>query len=170
MRSAVVEGAHLRAGRDDEANHGVHVAKDVAGGNSYNTKTLPSEQRISSSIAPRLVAERVPLPIDFDDQAPLQAGEIDRHFANGELLPEFELTGSLTELLPQQHLRQAQLPAQLACALNLLDRCLKDAWAPSTTRLRRAVPLPVPGRIYVQSGRQRPLSSCSFSDAPWTAQ
>jgi hypothetical protein len=90
-----------------------------------------------------------------------------------ELAPEFVTTGTQTQLLPQQHFRQAHLAPQFPSALYLLDRCLKDAWAPSPTRLWRAVPLPVPGRIFGllnQSGRQRPLSSCSFADAPWTAQ
>jgi hypothetical protein len=70
-------------------------------------------------------------------------------------------TGTATQLLPQQHFGQAHLASQLTRALHLFDRCSKNlgidpAWAPSTVRLRRPVPLPVPGRITQAGNRANP--------------
>ena len=74
-----------------------------------------------------------------------KAGEIRGDPVCWKLTPELQACGSLSKNLPQQHFRQAHLSPQLTCALYLFDRCLEDAWAPST--MLRMVPLPVSGRI-----------------------
>jgi len=146
----MVEGAHRRTSRNDIAKHCIHVFEHIASGNAQNAKAFTSKHRITCRIPTRPVTEIVSFSIDFNDQATLQAGEIDGHFADWELLPELESLWPFPQYLPKQHLGEAHLAPQLAGALDLLDGSSKDlgidpAWAPSTAL--RAVPLPVPGRI-----------------------
>jgi hypothetical protein len=148
----VVEGAHLRTGRDDVTKQGVHVPEHVTTRDADDAKACTSEHRVTGGIALRLISVAVALAVNFDNQTSLEAGEIDGHFAERELLPELVTVRAFAKLLPEQDFRKAHLLPQQSCALDLLDggsknRRIDPAWAPSTTRLRRAVPLPVPGRI-----------------------
>jgi hypothetical protein len=140
-----VEGAHLVTIRKDETKHRVHVLENVTRRDAKDTKAVTPKQRVASGVAPRLVAEAVPLSVDLDDKPVLETGEVDGDRSDRKLPSELQTAGTLSKLLPQQNLRQAHLAPQPACALYLLDRCLKDAWATST--MLRMVPLPVPGRI-----------------------
>jgi len=143
----MVEGAHFGTARDDKAKYSIHVLEYVTRGNADDAKSLTYEDRIARGISSWLIAIRVSFAIDFDDQPALKASKIDRHLADRKLPSELQSLRPLSKLLPQKHFRQAHLPPQRTSALYLLDWCLEDACAPSTTRLRRAVPLPVPGRI-----------------------
>jgi hypothetical protein len=148
----VVEGAHLRTGRDDVAKHGVHIPEHVASRDAQDAEAFAPEHHLTRSVAARLIAEAVAFPVDLDDEPPFEASEVDGHFAEGKLLPELVAIRSFAKLLPEEDLRKTHLFSQFTCALHLLNGRSKNlridpAWAPSTTRLRRAVPLPVPGRI-----------------------
>jgi hypothetical protein len=82
------------------AKHTVQIPEHVARRNAHDPKSFTPEHRITRRIAPRLVPERVAFTVNLDDQALLKAGEIDRHFANRELLPELQSSRSLSKLLP----------------------------------------------------------------------
>jgi hypothetical protein len=146
MRS-MVEGAQVGTSRDDEGKHSVHVPEHVARWDPKNAESFTSKQRVASSIATRLVAERMSLPIHLDNHPMAETGEIRRDPIRRELAPELQPVRPLPQLLPQQDLGQAHLAPKLTRAPYLLDWCLEDTWAPSTIRLRRLVPLRVPGRI-----------------------
>jgi hypothetical protein len=59
-----------------------------------------------------LVAVAVTFSVDLDNQTPLEAGEINSHFAEGELLSEFVTVRAFAKLLPEQNLGQAHLLPQ----------------------------------------------------------
>jgi hypothetical protein len=59
----------------------------------------------------RLVAEGMPFPVNLDDEAPRQAGEVRRHLSGWELAPEPVAPWPPAKFLPQQHFRQAHLPS-----------------------------------------------------------
>ena len=150
MRSMVV-GPHLRASDTNVVQYTLQIAKDIASRNANDLKPVAPKRCIASSIAPRLVAPAMGLPVNLDDKPMTQAGEIGRHSICGKLAPEFQAIRSLPKRLPKQDLWQTHLSAQAPGALYLLDRGAKNLgveakWAPSTTL--RAVPLPVPGRIF----------------------
>jgi len=140
-----VEGAHVSTCCHDETKHGVHVLEHVACRNAHNAESITFQNRVTGMIALRLITDTVPFTVDLDDQPPLKAGEVDCDLPDGKLPTKLQASGALSQNLPEQHFRQAHLAPQLTCALYLLDRCLEDAWAPST--MLRMVPLPVPGRI-----------------------
>ena len=144
-RSVTVEGAHLGTGSQDVVEHPVQVLKHVTSGDSRHSKPLATEHRVTRDIAPRLIAEAMSFPVDFDNEASFETGEIDSHLTDRKLFPEFVTIRPFSQLLPQKNLGQAHVLPQRTRALNLLDRRVEDAWAPSTAL--RAVPLPIPGRI-----------------------
>jgi hypothetical protein len=96
-----VEGAHLGRGGQNEAKHTVHVPEDISGRNTQDTEALAPEQRISRSIAPRLIADAMAVAINLNDQAPFEAREVDGHFPDRKLFAELQAVGSLPEHLPQ---------------------------------------------------------------------
>jgi hypothetical protein len=144
-RSVVAEGAHFGTGRDNVAENAIHVLEHVSSGNPHDAEAFTSQQRIASGVSLRLVAGTVALPVDFDNEPPLQTSKVHRHLTDRKLLSELQPFRSLSKNLPQQDFRQAHLAPQLTCALYVPDWCLEDAWAPST--MLRMVPLPVSGRI-----------------------
>jgi hypothetical protein len=141
----MVVGAHLGAGGQDVAKHGVQILEHIASGDTQDAETFSPQQRITGPIPAWLIAVSVTLAIDFNDEAPFKTSKIDSDWTDGKLPSELEPSWSLAQLLPEQDFGQAHLTPQLACALNLLDPRIEDAWAPST--MLRMVPLPVPGRI-----------------------
>ena len=110
MRS-MVEGAHLRGTRDDVAKHGVQVAKHVSRSDPNHAETVPLEQRVASNIASRLIAQAVSFAVHLDDEPVAQAREIRGDAIIGELAAPLEPAGTLPQLAPEQHFRQAHLPA-----------------------------------------------------------
>ena len=146
MRS-MVEGAHVDAMRDDASDHAVQILEHIPRRNAHDVERLTPQQGIPRCITPRLIAKAVPLAIDLNNQPVAETGKVSCDSICWELTPKLQSLGPQSKRVPQYHLWQAHLSPQLPCAFHLLDRCLKDAWAHSTTRLCRAVPLPVPGRI-----------------------
>jgi hypothetical protein len=152
MRS-MVEGAHLRASRNDPGNYAVEIAQYLTSRNSHHVKTLFPQKLVPSGIALGLIAATMRLSFHLDDQAMAEAGEVGGNRSNRKLRSELQSVGPSAEGLEQQHFWQAKLTPELAGALYLLDGYLEDAWAPST--VLRTVPLPVPGRIFVTVIRHR---------------
>jgi hypothetical protein len=132
----MVEGARLRTGCEDEAQHGVHVAKHVACGNSNHPESFAPKQCISCSIPPGLVAIAVHFSIDLDGEPAFETRKIDRDPPQRKLPPEFQSVTAFPQMPPKQYFRQAHFSPQLACALYLPDGGAEDAWAPSTAQLR----------------------------------
>jgi hypothetical protein len=116
-----VEGAHLRAACNDTGKHGTQVTKHVACRYSHDIESIASKERISRNITPWLITTAVRLAVDLDDKAMAEAREIGRHPIRWKLTAELQSIRPLFKRLPQQHFRQAHLPPQLTCALNLLD-------------------------------------------------
>jgi hypothetical protein len=86
----VVEGAHLATGRDDPAEHSIHVLQYVASGYTHDAETFTPHQCITRGIAPGLIAETVPPAIHFYDQAPLQTREVSRNLPNRKLASKLQ--------------------------------------------------------------------------------
>ncbi len=80
--------------------HGVHVLQHVARGNAYDSKSPTTKNRISSGIALRLITEAVTLTVDFDHQALLKTGEVDRDLSNWTLPPKLKAFGPAAKDLP----------------------------------------------------------------------
>ncbi len=142
---SMVEGARGNAARNDPSKHSIQIAEHVTRSDPQHFKTVPAKQRISRRVTSWLITPTMTLSIHFDDQAPLQTGEIDRNLRHRKLPTELQSTRTCAKHLPEQDFGQTHIPPQLASASHLLDRSLEDAWDPSTAL--RAVPLPVPGRI-----------------------
>jgi hypothetical protein len=132
----MVEGAHVRTGLDDPTEHRVDVFQHIVRSDANNSKAVASKQRVTSSISARLIAVAMSIAIDFNDQPPLQTGEVNGHLRDRKLSPELQSVRSPAENLPPHHFGQAHLASQLPCALYLLNRSAEDAWAPSTAQLR----------------------------------
>jgi hypothetical protein len=96
-----VEGARLRTGGENEANHCVHISKHVTRSNAYDLESLTSKYRVARSIAPRLVAVRMSLAVNFDDQSASQTREIGGDRADWKLPPEIQAIRALAQLLPE---------------------------------------------------------------------
>ena len=92
----MVEGPHLRTGRDDPAKHRIHVIYDVARGNVHDVKAVALKHRVTRRIAPGLVAEIVSLAVDLDDQSMTQAGEIRGEPVGRKLTAKLETVWSLS--------------------------------------------------------------------------
>lgn len=131
------------AGGDDAAHRSADVGQDVAGRHSENAKAECSERPVTRGVSRWLVAACLMLAIDFDAQACGQAGEIETVVAEWMLTPELEPARTSPQRAPEQYF--GQVPA---AALAARQRSSGGGGVehPSTTRLRRAVPLPVPGR------------------------
>jgi hypothetical protein len=96
-----VEGAHLGAGEDDVAKHGIQVLEHVTRSNAYDLESLTSKYCVARSIAPRLVAVRMSLAVNFDDQSASQTREIGGDRADWKLPPEIQAIRALAQLLPE---------------------------------------------------------------------
>ena len=142
---SMVEGAQVIASRHNPENNPIEIAEHVTSKNSHHVKTFFLKQRITSRIAPWLIAAIMPLSVDLDDQPVAEAGEVGCYPTHRKLRPKLQSVRSPSQRLQEQHFGQAEFTAKDAGTLHLLDRRLEDAWAPSTKL--RLVPLPVPGRI-----------------------
>lgn len=96
----LVEGAHISTSNNNRAKNAVQVFQHVPGRYSHNAESLAFEQRIASRIAPRPVAEIMPLPIDFDDYTPLETSKVRGDRAERKLPPEFQAVWARSENLP----------------------------------------------------------------------
>ena len=94
-----------------------------------------------------LVAPIMDLAVDLDTEPRGQAGEVERTGQVGMLAAEFVPTRTLAEFAPEEHLGQIAGAALLAGMVDdLAGSAESERGGPSTTPLRVAVPLPVPGR------------------------
>ena len=140
------------AGGDDAADRSVYVGQDVAGRHSENAKAERSERQVTRGVSRRLVAARVMLAIDFDAQACGQACEIETVVAEWMLAPELEPARTSPQRAPEQYFGEVPTTALAARQRPSGGGGVEH---PSTTRLRRAVPLPVPGRYLSTLGHIR---------------
>ena len=87
--------------------------------------------------------------IDFDRQTRFEAREIEAIPKLRVLAAEAEAGGFPAKLLPEEDFREGHILAVGARLSHVFDggaQYFGLMWAPSTTTLRVAVPLPVPGR------------------------
>jgi hypothetical protein len=99
-RSGMVEGAHGRAVCNNPPNNRVKIAQHLGCRNANHPEALTLQKRIAGLVAPWLIAAIMALPVHFDDQAPLKAGEIRRQLANRELSSKLVSVRSLAKHLP----------------------------------------------------------------------
>jgi hypothetical protein len=83
-----VEGAHLRTGRNDEANHGVQISQNISRSNAHNAEPFLDQKLISKMILAFLPCGSVRFSINLNNEPALQTREIGSHAANRELPPE----------------------------------------------------------------------------------
>jgi hypothetical protein len=110
--SGMVEGGGTRKrGGGGGAPHGravcnnppyncVKIAQHLGCRNANHAEALTLQKRIAGFVAPRLIAAIMALPVHFDDQAPLKAGEIRRQLPNRELPSKLVPVRSLAKHLP----------------------------------------------------------------------
>jgi len=72
----MVEGAQLRAGPDDPAEHRIHVFQNVTRGDAHDLEAFAPKQCIASGISAGLFAETMALAVHLDDQPVAKASEI----------------------------------------------------------------------------------------------
>ena len=101
---------------------------------------------ISNKIALPAIARVVRRSIHLNDEASGGAIEVGNVRADGVLTTKAQMMIAGLQRLPQQDLRQGHLPAEAAGGVCL--RASHGPNPPSTTRLRRAVPLPVNGEDF----------------------
>ena len=94
------------------------------------------------------IAPVVRFPVHFDGEPGFEAREIEGVGSERKLPTEPEASRPLAKLLPKPPLGRAHLASQPTRSLDGLDHCPQHGGAPSTTPLRVAVPLPVPGRSF----------------------
>jgi hypothetical protein len=144
MRS-MVEGAHLCASRNDARYDPVQIVENISRGDAHDGESLSIHNCVAGAVTLGLITVAVPFAVHFDDQPVAEASKICGHLLDGKLPAKLQAIRPRSQRLPQDNFRETHISPQLAGALDLLDRRLEDAWAPSTAL--RAVPLPVPGRI-----------------------
>ena len=108
----MVEGAHVRAARNDPSNDRIQVVQHVSRGDAHHVEPFPFQNRVTNRVPLRLVTEAMRLFVHLNDQPALKASEVGRNLANGKLATEFEPGWPLSKLLPKQNFRQAHLPPQ----------------------------------------------------------
>ena len=117
----MVEGAPLAAEGDDAINSGVKIAQDQLGGNTQGGEAVPIEPLVAAVIPCRLIAAAVDLAVYLDRDAVAETAEIQLVAELRVLAAELQAIGSPAELLPEEHLRQAQLPAQRTSLAYVLE-------------------------------------------------
>ena len=84
----MVEGAHVGTTRNDAANYGIQVTQHISRGNAHYAEPFHLQKIVSQLVLTRLCFEAMRLTIYFDDELPLQAGEIGCDPANWKLPPK----------------------------------------------------------------------------------
>jgi hypothetical protein len=138
------------ARRDNEREHALKIVENVASGNPQCLEPRRRKLPIANSVSLRVIAHRVGLTVEFNGNSTLQTGKVEYVSHRRELPPEAKTLRALPKMMPEDDLRQGQLPTQLARETNIPIRCADSAVSnalldPST--MLRMVPLPVPGRI-----------------------
>ena len=138
-----MEGCLCITEGDDADDRAFQILEDDRRGNPQNGKPTRSQKSILAIVAFRSVTELVGSTIDFDGNAAFEANEINNDFAQRMLPTKLVATGSFAQFTPDQDF--GQIPGA-TFAPGQAERLIAGGQHPSTTRLRRAVPLPVPGR------------------------
>ena len=143
MRS-MVEGAPTPARVYDSENDALKVVEHFRRWNAHGRETQGFDISVARRVPFGAIASIVRFAIHLDGQPCQEAGEVEGERSLGALLAKPVTAGPLLQRPPQETLRRARLPTQLACELHRPDRSLQRTRAPSTSL--RLVPLPVPGR------------------------
>jgi hypothetical protein len=90
-----VEGAHLRAARNDSGNDALEIAQNIARSDPHHFKPFFLQERIASCVAPGLVTAVMCFSVYLDNQAVAETREISRDPAHGKLRSKFQSVGAL---------------------------------------------------------------------------
>ena len=130
---------------DHTSDSTLKIIQHILRRQSQHGKSSRRQPRIPSLISRRPVAAIVRLAVDLDRQPPVETGEVKHDLAQWMLPPEFEPAGPLAQCPPDQDFGQIAGPPLAFCQL---VGGVAGGEHPSTTSLRLAVPLPVPGRFW----------------------
>ena len=142
----LVEGAPRMTLLYDSHQHSVEITEHLRSRNSHRHEPCLLDVAVAFLVPLGLIAAIMRFAVDLNCQTRRHASKVQGERTLRTLLPEAITAWPLLERPPEKLLRRAHLLPQSARELHRLDRCLEDARAPSTTPLRAAVPLPVPGR------------------------
>ncbi len=140
---SMVEGLACLTGGNDGADDRIQIGQNVASRNPERPEAEGRQLVVAAFIASRLIAAVMDLTIDFDRQPCRETSKVETIDADRVLAAKLESTGSRAKYAPECDLGQV---AATALSSRHLDRSTCGGENPSTTRLCRAVPLPVPGR------------------------
>jgi hypothetical protein len=138
----MVEGGGRR--RNDHSDHGVQIAKHIVGRHAAQAIAVRPHEMVTLGIAGGSIAPIVYLPIDLDAEPRRGGVEVDHISTNRMLAAKSQSRSVASKHLPEQHLGIAHVLAQLPRRRDLGPQ---QPWHAPSTALR-AVPLPVPGRIW----------------------
>ncbi len=138
-----VEGCARCTGGNDCGYDVIDGSKHFTRRNAERLEPQRFQFDVSLGIPRRPVAAIMRLAVNLDRQARRQTGKVEAVRTNRMLPAEPIAPGSQPQGTPQHDLGRVPGPAFAAGELDGLPGCGED---PSTPRLRRAVPLPVPGR------------------------
>jgi len=132
--------------RHDRCSDRSRILQDLSCGNANGVDPMLSQPLIAAFVPLGPVAHVVPNSIDLDSQIGPRAEEIDHEITRCVLLAETEAVGRTLQFAPQQDFGERHLTAQLFGALYRRCGFGRPSHPPSTTRLCRAVPLPIARR------------------------
>jgi hypothetical protein len=145
-----VEGPILATGHN-QCHHAVEIIEDVSRCNPQGCEACFGQLTVASKVALRRAPHRVGLTIHFDRDPAREAGEVCHVAAAWKLSTKPQAVRLLTQLLPQNDLRQGHTAAKLTCTadgnVRRADCAVPDAPPFDPSTMLRMVPLPVPGRI-----------------------
>lgn len=137
-------------GRGHERSYGVynpfHVLENIRSAEPHHLITIVFHKPVTISIMPGTISSTMHLPVDLNNKSEGTAIEVRYVRPDRMLTAKFGTHSLRSKLLPEQDFRQTHVPAQFSSQENLRTKHVTDA--PSTTPLRGAVPLPVPGRTH----------------------
>ncbi len=137
---------------DDGRDNIIQMRQNIARRTAKNLKTKRCQMGIPSCVAFRPVPAIMRLAVNLNGQSPFETDEIQDKLTQGMLPAEFVLAGTFTEFPPDEHFRQVSGSALSLCNF---ERGVARREDPSTTGLRPAVPLPVPGRYLGRVSHQQ---------------
>lgn len=141
-RRPVVEGpARVRRG-DDAPDHSVDIHEDQRRRHTQRLDTLRGKPRITRHIAVWSIATVVRFVINLNREAHCGTIKVKNVHTGRMLTPESQPIGPVTQDGPQSDLGWRHHAPQRACKSYGPSRFPRYRHRPSTTRLRRVVPLP----------------------------
>jgi len=159
----MVEGLWLVASGDDCGNSVFKVFKNEAGGNPQHNKTTQCQPGVAPLVTRWTVAAIMGGAVDLYSQSLSEAGKVENVVTQRMLAAELVATWPLAQFPPDEHFRQVASAALPPGDSNGLGAGRQH---PSTARLCRAVPLPVPGRSwrgYADVNHIRNTPNCGLS-------